>query len=477
MGAARMTWVLTLYRLVLKLYPRAFRARFGLEMEEVFRTGLQEAQEQHALTRYLLREALRLPGSLADVYGWSMRAGEGRQMAVSGTGGGGTINVRGEGWGASFLAGLPNLLIGVMIVSTTLIGEFTGIDQSTVGNVEMAVVCLALLAVLVFSIPRGWKRWSASWASYMLMFVVLLVSLAANWLASTLTGSDAWVYDVQAMAVPLLLAYVLYKIACADRLSALLAAVPPMAFLWTYFQEFVPALPRALAWAWLSLLAFGASVLIFRTKRFRVAVGLAMIVPALGGLPFAYLGVYMGGTLPFSEPGPSLLEVWRQYLPFLAAVLSIALGPQLAAILRASAREYAAPAGKLFYRLVLAGVLLGLVMVLLDWVRISSGTPAWVRLLSAVPQTWLLAVILYLAGFIALLWRALYNAADSGEYPAVLWLAALFLLLPGVPLVLYLALPHSALGTPLYNWLLPPMEILWVLAAAWVATRPTSQRL
>ena len=96
----------------------------------------------------------------------------------------------------------------------------------------------------------------------------ILLSLAANRFASTLTGSDSWVYAVQAMSVPLLLAYLLYKIACVDRLRALLAAVPPMAFLWTYFLEFVPALPRALAWGWITLLAFGASVMILRARRF-----------------------------------------------------------------------------------------------------------------------------------------------------------------------------------------------------------------
>ena len=463
-----MTWALSLYRLVLRLYPRAFRARFALEMEEVFRAGLQEAQEQHTLMGYVLREALRLPGSLVDVYGWSIQAGEGRQMAISGTGGGGTVGVpgQGEGWGASFLAGLPNLLIGVLI----LIGQIPSIDQNTGGNLQIAVMCLVLLGVLVYCLRSGWQRWSASWLVYMFMFVVILLSLAANRFASTLTGSDSWVYAVQAMSVPLLLAYLLYKIACVDRLRALLAAVPPMAFLWTYFLEFVPALPRALAWGWITLLAFGASVMILRARRFRAALGWAMLVPALGGLPFAYLGVYMGGTLPFSEPGPSLLEVWRQYLPFLTAVLSIALGPQLAAKLRGIAREHAAAAGKVLYRLVLAGVLLGLALVLLQWNTISGGTPGWMRGLIAARQVWLVAAVsLYLGGFISLLWKALFNAARSGEYPAVLWLAVLFLLLPGVPLAILLVFPIPALGIPPLAWLLPVAEILWVLAAASVA--------
>jgi hypothetical protein len=469
-----MTRVLRLYRLALKLYPRAFRARFALEMEEVFRAGLQEAQERHALLGYLLREALCLPGSLVDVHVWFMRAGEGQRMAISSTGGGGMVGVPGEaeGWGASFLAGLPNLLMGILIVSSTLISEIKGIDGNTLGNVQSAAMGVVLLGVLVFSIARGWQRWSASWLVYMFLFAVVLLGLATNRLASGLTGSDEWVSNVQELLFPLAVAYLLYKIACVDRLRALLAAVPPMAFLWSVFQEFVPALPRALAWGWLSLLAFGASVMIFRTRRLTAALALALLVPALGGLPFAYLGVYMGGTLPFTEPGPSLAEVWRQYLPFLAAVLSLALGPQLAAILRGIARGHAAPVGKVLYRLVLGGVLLGLVLLLLQWTTLSSGTPRWVQTVVAARQVWLAAaVLLYLGGFVALLWKVLFNAVRSGEYPAVLWLAALLLLLPGVPLVLFLALPISVLGVPTYAGPWPAVEIIWVFAAAWVAAR------
>ena len=40
-------------------------------------------------------------------------------------------------------------------------------------------------------------------------------------------------------------------------------------------------------------------------ERFTVALGIAMVVPILGRFPFAYLGVYMGGTLPFSVQEPA----------------------------------------------------------------------------------------------------------------------------------------------------------------------------
>jgi len=49
-----------------------------------------------------------------------------------------------------------------------------------------------------------------------------------------------------------------------------------------------------------------------QAKYFLVTLWLVMAVPILGGFPYSYLGVYMGGTLPFSEPGPSLQEVFKQ---------------------------------------------------------------------------------------------------------------------------------------------------------------------
>ncbi len=118
-----MMWIMKLYSLALKLYPQQFRFRFTSEMEEIFHAGLLQACEEGMLAGFILRELLQLPGSLVGVYMWSMSAGQGRQVAVSSMGGGGTsgVNPPGEGWGASFMAGLPHLLMGILIVSSEII--------------------------------------------------------------------------------------------------------------------------------------------------------------------------------------------------------------------------------------------------------------------------------------------------------------------------------------------------------------------
>jgi uncharacterized membrane protein YhdT len=264
--------------------------------------------------------------------------------------------------------------------------------------------------------------------------------------------------------IPLILAYLLYKIACRDRLRGLLAAVLPMVIIWTFFLEFVPEIQKSFAYGWIFLLAFIASVMMLRTKRFYAAIGLAMLVPVLGGFPFTYLGVYMGGTLPFSEPGPSLQEVFRQYLPFLVMAMAIVLGPQLAVKLRIVGYDHVKAGGKIFYRLGLGGILLGLVYTLMQWAMATSG----VRISQAIQHALLLAAIgLYILGFALLIWATIQNKSPSGDYSRLFELAALFLPLMFVPVAILLAIPIS-IGNFRESWLLLIAEIVWVAIVVWV---------
>jgi len=460
-----MMWIMKLYSLALKLYPQQFRFRFTSEMEEIFQAGLLQACEEGILAGFILRELLQLPGSLVSVYMWSMSAGQGRQVAVSSMGGGGTsgVNPPGEGWGASFMAGLPHLLMGILILSFEIIYGIQVINQNVL---YLLLICfsLSLIGVLIYSISRGWKSWSASWIIYMFIMAMLLLSQVANAIPHTIIRDNAWVYEVQVLLLPLILAYLLYKIASRNRLRGLLAAVPPMALLWLYFLEFVPILQESLAWGWMFLVAFTATVMMLRTKRFSVALGLAMAVPLLGGFPFVYLGVFMGGTLPFSEPGPSLQEVFRQYLPFLAMILTILLGPQLAVKLRAVGYECKNVGGKIFYRGALGGILLGLAMTLVQWVISTTdfSIPQKVMQLSFITS-----LMLYLVGFVFLTWSAKRSKEFTDKKDLALQLVALFILLPFVPLVILLAIPFGIMDHT-ETWLLSLAVIGWVFAAAWM---------
>jgi hypothetical protein len=455
-----------LYSLALKLYPQQFRFRFSSEMEEIFHARLLGACEDRVLVGFILRELLQLPGSLVGVYMWSMSAGQSTQVAVSSVVGGGTsgVNTPGEGWGASFMAGLPHLLMGIFIVGSEIIYMITGINQNVFMNLLVICFSLTLLGVLIFNISKGWKSWSASWIIYMFVVAILLLSQIANAIPHSIVANNAWVSEVQVLIIPLLLAYLLYKIACRNRLRGLLAAVPPMALLWLYFLEFVPTLQKSLAWGWMFLLAFTATVMMLHTKRFVIALGLAMAVPILGGLPFVYLGVYMGGTLPFSEPGPSLQEVFKQYIPFLAMVLTIVLGPQLAVTLRAVGYESKKVGGKIFYRLALGGILLGLALTLVQW---EMSLTDW-HISPKVMQVGIIAsVMLYLVGFALLVWSVMRSEELLDKKDLALQLVALFVLLPFVPILILLTVPFGAMDYT-GSWLLTLVMIAWVFAAAWM---------
>jgi membrane-anchored protein YejM (alkaline phosphatase superfamily) len=237
-----------------------------------------------------------------------------------------------------------------------------------------------------------------------------------------------------------------------------------MAIMWLYFLESVPTLQKSLAWGWMFLLAFTAAVMMLRTKRFSVALGLAMAVPILGGFPFVYLGVYMGGTLPFSEPGPSLQEVFRQYLPFLAMVLSFVLGPQLAVKLRAVGYQCKNVGGKVFYRLALGGILLGLAMTMMQWER---GLTDFDIPLKVMQVLFIASAMLYLLGFVLLAWSVKRNEELSDKKDLARHLVALFILLPFVPLVILHAVPYGVMSYT-ESWLLSLAVIGWVFVAAWM---------
>jgi cytochrome c biogenesis factor len=169
----------------------------------------------------------------------------------------------------------------------------------------------------------------------------------------------------------------------------------------------------------------------------------------------------MGGTLPFSEPGPSLQEVFRQYLPFITLALTILFGPQLAVKLRIAGIKSAKAGGKIYYRLVMGGILVGLLFALYQWaITASSGIQIQLILRKGLLIT---SIVLYLVGF-ALLFLATYQSKlPSSDNSDLLELGALFFPLLFVPIAIMLVIPVP-MGNITASWLLPLGEIVWVIA-------------
>jgi len=393
---------------------------------------------------------------------WSMSTGEGRQVAVSSMGGETTgMSMTGERWGSSILAGLPHLLIWILMV---VIPDFVIRETANqIGLQDLLVILFSglLLGTLIYNLFKGWKSWSGSWIMYLFIMAMAWLNQLFYQLTQSTTQNYALGDTLLYLGSALLLAYVLYKITCKNRLWGLLSAIPPMVIIWniSFFLEFVPARLTALAHSWLFLLAFIAAVWMLRTKRFWSALALAMVVPTLGGFPIAYLEIYGAG--PGYFPEPNLTNVFRQYLPYLVLNLAIVLGPQLAVKLRSLGYETAQSSGKVYYRLVLGGILCGLVYSFIH-AGVSTGE---VNFLNIPMQVFLaIGIILSLLG-IALLFVAVYkHKTPDGDISELVHLGALFLLLLFLPVLVGLVMP-SVRGVGFKNWLIWWIGIAWVIGA------------
>jgi hypothetical protein len=121
-------------------------------------------------------------------------------------------------------------------------------------------------------------------------------------------------------------------------------------------------------------------------------------------------------------------------------------------------------AGKISYRLALGGILLGLTMTMMQWETTLSD----MNIPQKVMQVGIVAsVILYLVGFVFLVWLAKRSEEFSDKKDLALQLVRLFILLPFVPIVILLAIPYGIMDHT-EPWLLSLAVIGWVFAATWM---------
>ena len=210
----------------------------------------------------------------------------------------------------------------------------------------------------------------------------------------------------------------------------------------------------------------------------RLARGLYAILAmnlAVGAL-FAYAGIYYGGTLPFTAPGPNFVEVVRSLIPQYLATSAVLMGPLFAWRFR-QAGLAGGRGGKIAYHLALAGLLLvivanlaGLMLTMqVDSPNSSAGDPL-------VPVI-ILGLGVYLVGLIWLYRYELFPRTASGLAEGIL----LPLLPLGIPVMLMMPFiswkwPVSNLyGIPLL-WALPhavslALGLVWLGLSVWVVTR------
>lgn len=346
-------------------------------------------------------------------------------------------------WLESSLAGLPHFLFGLYGGLDSLL-KVIGIDASFafVQIILNTLFALASLTSLILFLRLGRTRWIAAWYLYWIMAGFYLI-------ARFLPGIPPWLEPYYWIIRPIVLTllflcigYLLYRIAARDRLRGILTAVPAMLGLWIMnIVLFSPAL-KAISCLASSLLA--ALICIFAVRLNRPGPGLAMVMGmiALAGITITFLGIYLSGTLPYSEPVPSFPAVWNFFTPLFGATAALAIGPQLAVTLRALGQR-SLPAGKPAYRLALAGLLLSLAVVI--FVAINSRLDVIIQII------FLSGMLIYVVGY---LWLVLAMRRDPRAFSNPLLELLLFVTLSGVPLVLTGVFPSLGLDLILLGWIL-----------------------
>ena len=131
------TWLLTLYKLMLWLYPRRFHAAFGAEMADVFAEKLAQAEGKRALLAAFGRELRHWPGSLLREHWDAQQASFDLPVYKK-------LSQRG-----AVVAILPYLLMALIFAASALFGAQTAVQNILFG------------ASLLFLLAAWWQRWPA----------------------------------------------------------------------------------------------------------------------------------------------------------------------------------------------------------------------------------------------------------------------------------------------------------------------------
>ncbi len=300
-----------LYALLLRLYPRRFRAEFGEEMHAVFAEAVREAAGRDAasLIKVCLQEIKDFPMSLLHEY-WHTLKTKGIGLAEARTPG---------SWWAAILAGLPHLLYALMIYAPVMIYELRTYGLAEIvaplrhserwgyaypGQLIPAFWSLVAIMSAV-GLWRGLPRWSASWLGY---------GLSGTWGVAIQFNSPNFTLIGVAMLLAWLALMVggLLWLSRRDLLTGLLVVLPlaPMG-LWLFTMEVVITDLEGLLYVPAGLLVGLAAALAVRRGSFWFGLWAVAGVIVVLSLPINYSAAYY--------PSPTF--------PTAASPLSVMLSP------------------------------------------------------------------------------------------------------------------------------------------------------
>jgi hypothetical protein len=333
------------HRVLLLFYPSGFQTEFGEKMQDVFATALTEAQrpsravdvgdktrtvfvqavQVHGGTsralRFFLRELKDLPGSLLRQH-WLAIKKEKVPMNTLTESNGIPIKERQPGtWGAVFLAGLPHLLMSLLIGIGKL-GILDTYQVSKIGKPTIGIeLTLLVIGILIYAWRRGWPLWSASWYLYGTWVVLVVVGLTIE----SLDLEDSWRYTNAMLLGWILLCIIGYFVVLSkSKLHGLLSVAFLFPLLSVTMLEFVPNPIEGWLAIGVGLLAALVAGTIVRIGELRPALGLVLGLNLAVGPTWAYIGEYKMLDLP---PGaPAYVPKFSSFLEMLALYSIFSLG-------------------------------------------------------------------------------------------------------------------------------------------------------
>lgn len=334
-----------LYRLILSVYPAAYRAQFGREMYDTFIEGIEDAESHEALGWFLLKELRDTPKALANAYwdGWRTKLQTGIQVLqdIASTSDLPPAPPDGrESWRQAFLElSLFAVAAFLLIMVTYLDGMHAGWqrDPEFLGKVIMPLT----LPFLLLGLWRGLPRWAYPYGGLLMGYQVFVSYQSNMWLflfvmvlAFLALAIAEVITNPQRSLLPLPLRRIGQSISVDwTRLSFGMFGAMPLVILLAFDDAHVDSRTPYLA---LSALTMVVCALIYCRSRERTL----QICALLAGLTFSICGAWLdkiqfaGGlmnwvTVPSAgiEEMFWLLRLWLQWgLLILSPVLLSLLG-------------------------------------------------------------------------------------------------------------------------------------------------------
>lgn len=387
-------------------------------------------------------------------------------------------------WRDIFLAILPFLTILVIDVVPKILVE-AGLMTWDSPNMKALTSGLSSLAVITFVIisslawRQKWPDWAASWY---LFYVVVPIGLIGWVLNLFINKNSAIMLNLQSIflyqIIPLVVALLLYVLIRQHRIRVLLAAWPVLYLLWLPNMEFVADSIEVIIKILSTVLICLVIALFMRGRDWRLGFYATLAANLVVGFMFSFAGTYHGGTLPFTAPGPSLVEVLRSLIPQYLATSAILVGPFFAWIFRHDGMAQGKVA-RIGYHLASGGLLL---IIIANLAGLMIGMDRTFRQSVFLTNRVLgseiiLGIIIYIIGLFML-----YRGAQFASGVHAWFVRLLLVVLPlAIPIALILPLFSWTVSvSDLYGipqlWRLPHdlvylLGVVWLLLSAWLITR------